>query len=177
MKLDVRKFFPSIDHEILKGLLRKKIKDVELLMLLDEIIESVDKGVPIGNYLSQYFGNFYLTYFDHWMKEVRKAKCYFRYMDDIVILHNSKKYLHRLLKLIKLYFKVKLKLVVKNNYQVFPTYIRGVDFLGYRSFGSYTLLRKSTCKRFKKEMKKLRNSRVLTQRGFNSLNSYKGRLS
>lgn len=64
LKLDIKKFYPSIDHFILKKLLRKKFKDKKLLILLDNIIDSA-KGVPIGNYLSQYLANFYLTYFDH----------------------------------------------------------------------------------------------------------------
>ena len=68
LKLDIKKFYPNIDHDILKCLIRKKIKDKDLLWLLDEIIDSTD-GLPIGNYLSQYFANFYLSYFDHWIKE------------------------------------------------------------------------------------------------------------
>jgi len=67
LKLDIKKFYPSIDHDILKVLLRKKFKDPRLLLLLDEIINSAP-GIPIGNYLSQYLANFYLTYFDHWIK-------------------------------------------------------------------------------------------------------------
>jgi RNA-directed DNA polymerase len=73
LKLDIKKFYPSVDHAILKQLLRKKIKDQDLLWLLDEIIDSAP-GLPIGNYLSQYFANFYLTYFDHWLKQVKKVK-------------------------------------------------------------------------------------------------------
>ena len=70
LKIDVRKFYPSIDHELLKQVVRRKIKDNRLLALLDEIIDSVE-GVPIGNYLSQYFANLFLAYFDHWLKEER----------------------------------------------------------------------------------------------------------
>lgn len=95
LKLDIRKFYPSIDHEVLKSIIRKKIKDQKLLQLLDEIIDSAD-GVPIGNYLSQFFANVYLTYFDHWIKEQKQVKYYFRYADDIVILHNNKEYLWQL---------------------------------------------------------------------------------
>jgi len=89
LKLDVKKFYPSVDHDVLKQLLRRKIKDNDLLWLLDEIIDSTS-GLPIGNYLSQYFANFYLTYFDHWMKENKRVKYYFRYADDLVILSDSK---------------------------------------------------------------------------------------
>ncbi len=67
LKLDIKKFYPNIDHEVLKALLRRKIKDKDLLWLLDLIIDSAD-GLPIGNYLSQYFANFYLTRFDTWSK-------------------------------------------------------------------------------------------------------------
>ena len=88
-KMDIKKFYPSIDHEILKMIIRKKIKDKKLLKLLDEIIDSAD-GVPIGNYLSQYFANLYLAYFDHWIKEVLKVKHYYRYADDIVLLSDDK---------------------------------------------------------------------------------------
>lgn len=78
LKLDIKKFYPSINHKILKQIIRKKIKDKNLLKLLDEIIDSAD-GVPIGNYLSQFFANLYLAYFDHWVKEELKVKYYYRY--------------------------------------------------------------------------------------------------
>ena len=119
LKLDIRKFYPSINHVVLKHLLRRKIKDNDLLWLLDEIIDSAP-GVPIGNYLSQYFANFYLSYFDHWIKEDKQVKYYFRYADDLVILSPDKKYLRDLLVEIKNYLKVNLRLEVKGNYQVFP---------------------------------------------------------
>lgn len=90
LKLDIKKFYPSIDHEILKSIVRRKIKDTRVLKLLDEIIDSAP-GVPIGNYLSQYFANLYLAYFDHWIKECKKIKYYFRYADDIVIFSKDKR--------------------------------------------------------------------------------------
>ena len=83
LKMDVVKFYPSIEHDVLKMILRKKIKDQDLLWLLDLIIDSAD-GVPIGNYLSQYFANIVLAYFDHWLKEVKGVKYYFWYADDMV---------------------------------------------------------------------------------------------
>ena len=66
-KMDIKKFYPSVDHNVLKRVIRKKIKDRDLLWLLDEIIDST-KGLPIGNYLSQYFGNLYLSELYHWVK-------------------------------------------------------------------------------------------------------------
>ena len=142
LKIDVRKFYPSIDHELLKGVVRRKIKDVRLLALLDEIIDSAE-GVPIGNYLSQYFANLFLTYFDHWMKEVKGVKYYWRYADDIVVLSANKEWLHALLRDIRAYLHDNLALHVKKNYQVFPVESRGIDFLGYVFYHTHTLLRKS----------------------------------
>ena len=147
LKLDIVKFYPSIDHDILKSLLRKKFKDAQLLRLLDEIIDSAS-GLPIGNYLSQYLSNFYLTYFDHWIKEELRVKFYFRYADDIVILSNSKSHLHSVLASIREYLISNLKLYIKSNYQIFPVHSRGIDFLGYRIYHTHTLLRKSIKQNF-----------------------------
>jgi RNA-directed DNA polymerase len=147
LKLDVKKFYPSIDHDVLKQLLRKKFTDQDLLWLLDEIIDSTD-GLPIGNYLSQYFANFYLSYFDHWIKEEKKVKYFFRYADDLVILSDNKPYLHQLLSEIRIYLQERLKLQVKKNYQVFPVDDRGIDFVGYVFRHTHIRLRKSIKKRF-----------------------------
>ena len=180
LKLDAKQYYPSIDHNILKMKYRRLFKDDDLLWLLDEIIDSTpgDKGIPIGNYLSQYSGNYYLSAFDHWIKEVKGVKHYFRYMDDIVILHESKEYLHQLHKEIDEYFRKELKLTIKENWQVFPTFKRGIDYVGYRSFLEFTLLRKSTCKGFKRKMvsinKKRLNGEPLTYSEWCSINSYKG---
>lgn len=154
LKLDVRKFYPSIDHAILKQLIRKKIKDKKLLSLLDEIIESA-QGVPIGNYLSQFFANLYLTYLDHWIKEQKKVRYYFRYADDIVILGRDKQELRDLFYNIQDYLNNKLKLNFKDNWQIFKVDSRGIDFVGYRIFHTHTLLRKSIKKKFCKKINKL----------------------
>lgn len=180
LKLDIKKFFPNIDHNILKRLLRKKIKDNDVLWLLDEIIDSIEdgKGIPIGNYTSQYFANFYLSYFDHWLKEEMKVKYVIRYMDDIVILHESKKYLHNLRNEIENYLWTNLKLKVKGNWQVFPSRVRGIDFVGYRHFGDYILLRKSTAKKLKRKMRrilvKVKSGQQMSYSEWCSINSYKG---
>jgi RNA-directed DNA polymerase len=147
LKLDVKKFYPSIDHSILKQLVRRKIKDQDLLWLMDEIIDSAP-GLPIGNYLSQYLANFYLTYFDHWLKEQMHVRYYFRYADDLVILSDSKDHLHHLFKAIKIYLNDQLNLRVKSNWQIFPVDVRGIDFVGYRFYHSHTLLRKTIKRNF-----------------------------
>lgn len=140
LKLDIQKFYPSIDNNILKELLRHKFKDRRLLELLDEIIDSA-KGLPIGSYLSQYLANFYLNYFDHHIKEVLMLKYYFRYADDMVILSNSKDYLREVLKNIEQEL-TKLNLKIKTNYQIFPVSSRGIDWVGYVHYQTHTLLRK-----------------------------------
>jgi len=150
LKCDVKKFYPSVDHSILKQIIRKKIKDPDLLWLLDEIIESAP-GIPIGNYLSQHFGNLYLSEIDHVMKEEDKCKYYFRYCDDIVILHHDKGYLHILKEQLVKWLGM-LNLTLKENWQVFPVDCRSIDFLGYRFYHSYTLLRKSTATKFKRRI-------------------------
>lgn len=168
LKFDIKKFYPNIDHDILKGILRRKIKDKDFLWLLDEIIDSAP-GCPIGNYCSQYFANLYLTFFDHWIKENKKIKYYFRYCDDIVILSSSKEELNTLFKDIKEYLDINLKLEIKNNYQVFPVNKRGIDFVGFKFYHTHILLRKSIKKRFIKMIKYGKN--------YKSIASYYGWLS
>jgi retron-type reverse transcriptase len=164
LKLDVRKFYPSINHDVLKEIVRRKIKDKKLLWLLDEIIDSAE-GVPIGNYLSQYFANLYLAYFDHWIKEVKGVKYYFRYADDIVILSSDKTLLHGLLSDIREYFG-DLKLEVKRNWQIFPVDSRGIDFVGFVFFHTHTRMRKSIKKTFCRRIAKLRKRKNLTEKEF-----------
>lgn len=154
LKIDVRKYYPSIDHAILKKIIRRKIKDVDLLELLDHIIDSTS-GVPIGNYLSQYFANLYLAYFDHFIKEVVGIKYYFRYADDMVFLHADKAYLHSLLVQINDYLNQDLNLKLKGNYQVFPVAARGIDFVGYVFYHTHTLMRKSIKRNFCRRVVKL----------------------
>lgn len=158
LKIDIQKFYPSINHRILKRLLRRKFKDKDLLALLDMIIDSFPwkVGVPIWSYLSQFLANFYLAYFDHWMKEKVGCKYMIRYMDDIVILDWSKKHLRYVYKRMKTYLGWNLGLKIKSNYQIFPTSVRWVDFVGYRYFYGYRLLRKRTCKRMKKKILNVR---------------------
>lgn len=154
LKLDIRKYYPSINHEVLKNIIRKKIKDKKLLRLLDEIIESA-AGLPIGNYLSQYFANIYLSYFDHWIKEDKHVKYYFRYADDMVILSDDKKYLSSLFR--EMSKKLNdLKLQVKDNWQIFPVESRGIDYVGYVFYHDHTMLRKGIKKAFLRKIAVIR---------------------
>lgn len=159
LKMDIRKFYPSIDHQVMKDIIRKKLKDKKLLNLIDGIIDSSD-GVPIGNYLSQFLANLYLSYFDHWLKESKRVKYYYRYADDMVILSDSKEYLHNLRKEIQAYLKDNLKLDLKSNYQVFPIESRGIDFVGYVFFHDYTLMRKRIKQNFCRLVSKLNKKNI-----------------
>ena len=160
LKMDIKKFYPSIDHAILKKVIRRRIKDKRLLWLLDEIIDSTTTGVPIGNYLSQYFANVYLAYFDHWLKEEKQVKYYWRYADDIVILTPDKEVLHTLLHEIRAFLHNNLNLKVKRNYQIFPVDARGIDFLGYVFYHSHILLRKSIKQKLFRRVAKLRKRKI-----------------
>lgn len=198
-KIDLHHYYQSINHEVLKQKFRKVFKDPELLWLLDEIADSINTateedlielslsgeievdpntGIPIGNYMSQYSGNFYLSSFDHWVKEELHVKHYYRYMDDVVIFASSKEELHEIHRKVTAYTRDYLHLNIKGNYQIFPTKVRGVDFVGYRFFGEYTLLRKSTTINFKRKMracrKKMENNIPPTYSEWCSFNSYKG---
>lgn len=128
-KLDIVKFYPNVDNEILKQLFRKKFKDPSVLWLLDTVIDSID-GLPIGNYTSQIFGNYYLAFFDHYAKEDLRIKNYIRYADDIVFFSNCKKHLQGLVNGLKNYLKT-LKLSLGKSSQVFPLKHRPLDYLGY----------------------------------------------
>lgn len=180
LKLDISKFYPNVDHAILKNLLRRKIKDPDTLELLDKIIDSYpgEKGVPIGSYLSQFLANYYLAYFDHWLKEDCHEKYVVRYMDDVVIFGSSKEHLHRRLKEIQTYLSENLNLQVKGNWQVFQTAERGVDFVGYRHFPEYQLMRKGSFKRLKRKMldirKKWESGQRISRSEFCAINSYTG---
>ena len=172
LKMDIKKYFPSIDHGILKQKLRKKIKDEKMLWLLDEIIDSYDNGIPIGNYLSQYFANFYLSEIDHAIKERLRCKYYWRYMDDMVILSDDKEWLWWCFSYIDSMVN-RLNLQMKRNYQVFPVDKRGVDFLGFVHYHGYTMLRKKIAQRIKNKSHELQ-SRRLVERDRNSVMSYYG---
>lgn len=198
-KIDLHHYYQSINHKVLKQKFKKVFKDPELLWLLDEIADSINTateedlielslsgeievdpntGIPIGNYMSQYSGNFYLSSFDHWVKEELHVKHYYRYMDDVVIFASSKEELHEIHRKVTAYTRDYLHLNIKGNYQIFPTKVRGVDFVGYRFFGEYTLLRKSTAINFKRKMracrKKMENNIPPTYSEWCSFNSYKG---
>lgn len=152
LKLDIKQFYPSVNNEILKQKIRRKIKCTRTLKLLDNIIDSAS-GLPLGNLLSQLFANVYLNELDHYIKQELKVKYYFRYCDDICILSCNKQDLHNILHIIKQKLS-DLKLEIKSNYQIFPVEKRGVDIVGYKHYHTHTLLRKSIKKNYIKNKNK-----------------------
>ena len=149
LKLDVRKYFDSISHDVLKSKLRTLFKDPLLLIVFNKIIDSYSVnegfGLPIGNLTSQYFANYYLSYIDHYMKEVQKVPLYVRYMDDILIFGDDKSSINRAYSCISLlmnehYLQLKQPIAIK-------TY-NGIPFLGYRIYPNKVLLSARSKKRF-----------------------------
>ena len=162
LKCDVSKFYHSIPHAELKALLRKKIKCRKTLELLDEIIGSSrtcegmspGRGIPIGNLVSQWLGNLYLHQLDILMKQTYGVKGYLRYCDDFILFSNDKAELRKLSYIIKDYFRDHLRLSL-SKCELYPV-SHGVDFLGYRHFKTYILLRKSTAKRIRRRLKRIK---------------------
>ena len=162
LKCDISKYFDSVDHKILFGILRRKISDEDILWLLREIITSNQKGIPIGNLTSQLFANVYLNELDHFIKRVLHKKYYIRYMDDFLILGLDKKRLHEDKKRIQIFLCNNLKLIMHpKKAEIFPI-DTGIDFLGYVIYDHKRFLRKSTVKRF---IKKKRNCERMVKNG------------
>jgi len=159
LKLDVKKFFPTVDHNCLKRIVRKHIACPDTLWLIDLIIDSEDsdRGIPIGSLTSQLFANLYLNELDHFVKDLCRVKYYIRYMDDCVFIHDDKKYLHNLRREIEIFLADKLSLRLNGKTQVFPVNSRGIDFLGYRTWPDYRLLRPANVKRTKRKLRKFQS--------------------
>lgn len=172
LKLDIAQFYPSIDGTILKEMFRKVIKDIDCLWLIDVIINS-SQGLPIGNYTSQWFSNFFLQGLDHYIKGKLQATYYIRYVDDIVILEGNKEKLHFIRNEIS-YYLMKINLKMKHNWQVFNVTDRAIDFFGLRFFRDKILLRKRNALRIKRRVNKIRKKGFLNFKDACAMVSYGG---
>lgn len=172
LKMDVSKFYPSIDNETLKGMFRRKIKDEKCLWLINIIIDS-SQGLPIGNYTSQWFSNFYLEGLDRLIKQDLRVKYYIRYVDDLVLLGPNKKQLHKARIAIERYLN-DIKLTLKDNWQVFRVSYRAIDFLGFRFYREKTTLRKKNALRMRRRFKKISKKERLYYRDACAIISYWG---
>ena len=155
LKLDVRKFFDSVDHQILKIQLRRKIKDPDLLWLLDVFIDhpvpwtAPGKGIPIGNLTSQHFANFYLSGLDHFIKEHLRVEGYVRYMDDLALFADEKNTLWDAAARIEKFLEEMLFLAVKKGSLILAPVSQGLPFLGFRIFPSVIRLDRRGWRRFR----------------------------
>lgn len=150
LKLDVRKFFESIHHDVLKTQLSRMFKDTRLLNILNQIINSYEahpkRGLPIGNLTSQYFANHYLSSLDHYIKETLHIQAYVRYMDDMVLWHDDKSILNQAFTTIKNYISTVLQSDLKP--LLLNASTRGLPFLGYRMTRNRTKLLQASKQRF-----------------------------
>ncbi len=159
LKCDIKKFFASIDHEILKKVLAQHIEDKDLLRLLGHIVSSFstkDKlgvGLPLGNLTSQLLVNIYMNKFDQFVKRRLKTKYYIRYADDFVFLHQDKKYLESLIPQISEFLSAHLRLTLHPDKLFIKTLASGVDFLGWVHFPDNRVLRTTTKKRMFRNIK------------------------
>lgn len=175
-KMDIKHFYESVDQDILKAMLARKIKDRQALELINKVIDSCEKGLPLGNYTSQWFANFMLTPLDHYIKEQLHAKYYMRYMDDIVIFGGNKKELHKMHRAIEDYLNTNLNLRIKENWQVFRFEYKGkgrpLDFMGWQFYRDKTILRKSIFIRIMRKARKV--GKHTTIKGAQGMISYMG---
>lgn len=142
LKLDVRKFFDSVHHDVLKAQLARLFKDTRVLEIFGKIIDSYatspGRGLPIGNLSSQYFANHFLSGLDHYIKEVLRMPAAVRYMDDIVLWHHDKTALKDARRAVARYVKTELQVELKP--EVLGASVRGLTFLGYRIFPHHRVL-------------------------------------
>lgn len=152
LQCDIKKFFPSINHQIMFNIVKKKIGDKKVLNVLREIVFSVGggKNLPIGNLTSQWMANVYLNQMDHFIKEVLQCRAYIRYCDDFLIFDDDKSKLHNAKKKIEFFISNSLALMFSKSV-VFPVK-SGVQFVGYRHFKKFILLRKYSAKKIFKRI-------------------------
>lgn len=167
LKGDVARYFPSIDHEILKGLFARRIRCRRTLALLGDIIDSANQvsdrfgvGVPIGNLVSQLAANVYLHELDQFAKHDLRERHYIRYMDDFVVVHHDKDHLHRVRERIEVFLAERLRLQTNRKTQVFPVGVlhgRALDFLGYQIWPTHRRLRRDSITRIGRSLRALQH--------------------
>jgi retron-type reverse transcriptase len=156
LKCDIKKFFASIDHELLLKILARHIIDIALLQLLENIVASFEtdcrKGLPLGNLTSQLLVNIYMNEFDQHVKRTLKQAHYIRYADDFVCLSQDKKQLTEILQSIGVFLAQELTLTLHPKKVFLTTLASGVDFLGWVHFPTHRVLRTTTKRRMLKRV-------------------------
>lgn len=185
-KCDVKKFYPSVNHNILKTYLKRDIKNERVLYLLYTLIDTYDEGLCIGSYLSQFLANYFLSYPYHYVTEMlyteRRGKRQnlvhhvLFYMDDIILLGSSKKNVKKASKMLEKYLN-NMQLELKSTYQLFPLDSRPIDMMGYKIYTYKTTVRKRIFDRANKVyLKAKRNKFELTLEDAYKVVSYHGYL-
>lgn len=189
LKMDIKRFFDSIDHSILKSLITKYVRNKQLLNLIDIIIDSFFKkktsntsvGIPLGNLTSQLFGNIYLHELDLFIKHHLRFRFYLRYCDDFILLSNNKDHLKTLVPIIQEFLNIHLQLTLHPNKIILRKLSEGIDFIGYVLFEKHRLLRLQTNRRMQKRLKMAHHSylkgNISTQTMDQKLQSYLGLIS
>ena len=170
LKADIKHYFQEVNHEILIKIISKKIKDKEIIWLIRQILNNHSyeikwKGMPLGNLTSQFFANIYLNELDYFVKHKLRAKYYIRYVDDFVILHQSKEQLEIWKEQINEFLREKLKLELHPEKSRIIPLSRGIDFVGFRNFYYFKLLRKRNINSMKIKIE-LFNNREITKEKF-----------
>ncbi len=152
VKLDIKKFYQSINQDILKKLFCHHIKDNRILQVINNVIGTIDSGIPIGSYTSQWFANFYLQAADHFIKQdlykirrgkrVNCVKHYLRYMDDMLLIGTCKRDLVKAVKIIIAKFRDEYDLMIKPSWEIKNISEYPVDIVGYRFYRDHTVMRK-----------------------------------
>ena len=157
LKCDVRKFFDNVDHVTLRKLIAQQIECVDTLWLIDTIFSSFEKekgkGLPLGNVTSQLFANIYLNELDQYVKHTVKAKHYFRYSDDFVIVHHDRKFLENCIVGIAQFLGEKLRLELHPHKVEIRKVAQGIDFLGYMILPHTIIVRTKTKRRIRRKVK------------------------
>lgn len=186
LKCDIKKFFDTVDHNILVSILKKKIKDEDTIWLLKQIISSfstysllgMEKGVPIGNLTSQLFANIYMNEFDQFMKNKLRVKYFLRYTDDFLVLSENRAYLENMLPEIIFFLSNNLSVKIHEEKTAIQKISRGIDFLGYVVFNKYKLIRTKTkrriIKKFRRKLSEYSKGSVSKDSLSQSLQSYLG---
>ncbi len=182
LKMDIRKFFDSVPHDVIKAKLEKIIHDERFLRVLFEIADVNDHGLPLGFYTSQWLANWYLQDLDHYIKEDLEVTHYIRYMDDMVGFGSNKKNLHRARESIERYLNDNLGVRLKDNWQVFrfdyvkcgKHYGRCLDFMGFKFYRDKTVLRKSIMLKATRKAKKLSKKDKITIYDIRQMMAYLG---
>lgn len=157
LKMDIKKYYPSVSPRRMIWALARKVKDKRMLKLVYEVISSnPEGGLAIGYYLNQWLANYYLETLDNFILTLPGVKHYVRNMDDMVILGPNKKQLHRVRREVEMFLARRLGLRLKENWQVFPVKVRGIDFVGYRYFRNYTIMRRRNFLRFARQCRRVK---------------------